>query len=128
LTSYSWEPGWLSSDPRVGQQVISAVEQELAARGLTKGPEGQSDVTVAYATLQRTDVNFKAKRTPAGVHPSYPVGSLVIVMRNPRTQKELFRGRADTPIDLEIEKLKGTINDQVAQIFAKYPKRHGSRG
>ena len=44
-------------------------------------------------------------------------------MREFASRKEVFRARADKPIDLAPDKLKATIDDVVAEIFAKYPTR-----
>ena len=124
--SYSWGTGSPSFDKDVNQQIIDAVDHELMSLGLEKRPSAPSDVTVSYASLQRTDVDVNAKATGKGkeaTHPQYPVGSLLVVMRDPGTRKELFRGRVDKPIDLDRDKLHAVIDAVVAEIFAKYPTR-----
>lgn len=124
IKSYSWETGSPSFDKDVNQQIVDAIDHELMSLGLEKRPSGPSDVTVSYASLQRTDVDVKAKpTTKEATRPQYPVGSLLVVMRDPGTRKELFRGRVDKPIDLDREKLHAAIDEVVADIFAKYPTR-----
>jgi hypothetical protein len=126
IKSYSWETGSPSFDKDVNQQIIDAVDHELMSLGLEKRPSGPSDVTVSYASLQRTDVDVNAKPTGKGkeaTHPQYAVGSLLVVMREPGTRKELLRGRVDKPIDLDRDKLHAAIDAVVAEIFAKYPTR-----
>jgi hypothetical protein len=128
LKTYAWEPGWQAHDRTAHEQIVAAVDRELAALGFTKAPEGQSDVTVVYATVQRTDVDLKSKaRTAEGQRPTFPVATLVVMIREPGTHKQLFRARVDTPIELEPERIKATIDDRVAQMFARYPKRHSNQ-
>jgi len=122
--SYSWETLSPSFDKGVNQQIIDAIDRELMSLGLEKRPSAPSDVTVSYGSLQRSAVDVKAKPTNAdGTFPQYSVGSLVVVMREPGTRKELFRGRVDKPIDLDRDKLHAAIDAVVAEMFAKYPTR-----
>jgi uncharacterized protein DUF4136 len=123
--SYSWEEaGAPSKDKDVDRQIVDAIDRELMGLGLEKRPSAPSDVTVSYSSLQRTGVDVKAKPANAdGTFPQYHVGSLVVVMREPGTRKELFRGRVDKPIDLDRDKLHAAIDEVVAEMFAKYPTR-----
>jgi hypothetical protein len=127
--SYTWEAaGSPALDKDVNQQIVDAVDHELMSLGLEKRPSPPSDVTVSYSSLQRTGVDVKGKPTNGeGTFPQYHVGSLAVVMREPGTRKELFRGRVDKPIDLDRDKLRATIDAVVAEMFAKYPSRTGAR-
>lgn len=127
LKTYVWEPGWQAYDPEIHEYIVAAIDRELAALGFTQAAEGKSDVTVGYASVRRTDVDLKSKtRTAEGQRPTFPVATLVVLIREPGTQKELFRARVDTPIQLEPTQAKATIDDRVAQMFARYPTRHSS--
>jgi hypothetical protein len=126
LKTYVWEPGWMSYDRPIDAQVADAVGRELSALGFIKGTREAHDVTVTYGTLRRTDVNLKGKAHDyGGLLPTYPVGTLVVLIRDSRTQRELFRGRSDTPLDLQPDRLDAIIQNQVTQIFQKYPTRRG---
>ncbi len=123
LKTYAWEPGgWTAFDPGAHERIVAAVDRELAALGFTKATEEDCDVTVVYGSITRTDVDLKAKAVgPEKVRPTYPVASLVILLHEPGTQKELFRARADTPIDPG--RLDAVIDRQVRAMFARYPTR-----
>lgn len=126
LKTYAWDrgPGWRAPDPAVDAQIVAAVDRQLAALGFRQVTTGAGDVDVVYAALRRTDINLKSKaRTPEGLRPSYPVGSLVVMLRTPDTHRELFRARIDTPIDLDPAATASTIEESVARLFAKYPTR-----
>ena len=122
--TYEWETGWSSFDKGVHQQIVDAVDRELKGLGLEKRTSGAADVMVTYASQRRTDVDLKSK--PPGTNSQgteYAVGSLVVLMREPGTGKELLRGKVDKPIELSRDKLQPVIDGVVAEIFAKYPTR-----
>jgi len=128
LKTYAWTPGWRVSDLMVDEQIVAAVDRELATLGFSKGTAEKSDVTVTYASLRRTDVDLKSKaRAPDGSRPSYPVATLVVLLREPGTTRELFRGRLDAPLDFDPTALNAMIDKSVARMFAAYPtRRHSS--
>ena len=89
-----------------------------------KRESGPTDVLVTYASIRRTDVDVKSapNKNDAG-RAQYDVGTLIVLILEPGTRKELFRARVDRPISAEPEKLSGIINTAIADIFAKYPNR-----
>ena len=123
--SYSWDAaGYPAMDKAVHQQIVDAVDRELKGLGLEKRESGDADVMVTYATVRRTDVDLKSKppsKNSQGTE--YPVGTLVVLMRQPVTGKELLRGKVDKPIELSPDKIGAVIDGVVAEIFAKYPTR-----
>jgi len=121
--TYAWEEGWLAYDRDLHAQIVAAVDKEMTARGFTKTTAEDCDVTVVYATLHRTDVDLKAKHSPEGFYPTYPVTTLVVLVRDPQTHKELYRARADTREGLEPERIGDTIKTEVARMFEDYPSR-----
>jgi uncharacterized protein DUF4136 len=122
--SYAWETGWKSFDKNVHQQILDAVDRELKGLGFEKRASAPADVMLTYATVRRTDVDLKSKPTEneAGRR-QYDVGSLVVLMLEPGTRKELFRARVDKPIEADPDKLQAVIDEAVAEMFAKYPTR-----
>jgi hypothetical protein len=123
IKSYSWDSaGYPAMDKAVHQQILDAVDRELKGLGLEKRTTGPSDVVMVYGAQRRTDADTHAD-APATNLPTYAVGTLVVLMREPGTRKEVFRGRVDKPIDLAPDKSKATIDEVVAEIFAKYPTR-----
>ena len=121
--SYSWDAKSMAVvDKTVHQQVVDAVDRELKGLGLERRPSAPADVVVAYATQRRVDVDTSSK-LPAGQLPEYTVGTLVVVMHESRNNKEVFRARVKKPIELTPDKIKLTIDEVVAEMFAKYPTR-----
>ena len=123
--TYTFTPGQPSYDKTVDQAIISAIDKEMSARGVTKVTSGRSDVVVTYLSVRRTDVDLKS--TPSakdGTLREYAVGTLVVSISDPADpQKKLFNGRIDKPLDLDPATYEATITAAVAAIFEKYPRK-----
>jgi hypothetical protein len=121
--SYSWDTAsWPALDKSVNQQIVDAVDRELKGLGLQKRESGPTDVEIRYGAQRRTDTDTHAK-APATNLPTYAVGTLVVLMRESGSGKEVYRARVDKPIDLAPDTIKATIDEVVTEMFAKYPTR-----
>ena len=127
FTTYTWTQGQPSANKTIDAQIVAAVDRELAALGFTKAASGTGDVFATYYSLSRTDVDLKGKPDAQGLHPQYPVGTLVVALLDPKDRKRLLRLRIDTPIGSDSSKLEEDINRAVAAMFAKYPTRQRGR-
>jgi len=126
LHTYAWTRGWASFDPRIDAHMVDAIDRELRAVGLMRRETEPVDVVVSYGTVQRSDVDVSAKRGHhRGVYPEYPVGKLVILMREASSRRELLRARAAVPVD--VAQLEEQIDAIVQRIFAQYPTRASDR-
>jgi len=124
LRSYAWTTGWAAFNPSLDRRIVDAIDRELAALGFSRLEGEPCDVLIAYRTLQRTDVALNAPRAgKSRVYPEYPVGTLMILMLEPRTRRELFRARATMPIEIESAKLEEQLDSIVTRVFARYPTR-----
>jgi hypothetical protein len=123
LKTYVWQSGWDANDKKVHAQIVSSVDKELKALGMELKPSGPSDVIVKYASLRRIDVQADIKGDATTPRNQLDVGTLVVIMLQPGTGKELFRGRVEKPIEIAPEQLSASIASAVADIFAKYPTR-----
>jgi hypothetical protein len=120
--SYSWDSKSMAVlDRTVHEQVVEAVDRELKALGLEKRTAA-ADVIVAYASQRRVDIDTSSK-LPPGKMPEYTVGTLVVVMREAASSKEIFRARVKKPIELTPDKITVVIDEVVAEMFAQYPTR-----
>jgi Domain of unknown function (DUF4136) len=128
LKTYAWMPGWTSFVHDVDLQIVAAVDRELANRGFVKLESEPSDMLVTYAALQRTDVDLKSKRTgDPKLHRSYPVGTLVVLLLEPDTHRELFRARGDVPLASGPAAIAAQIDRMVAEMFERCPSRAAAR-
>jgi hypothetical protein len=127
VKTYTWTKGQPSPDKDVDAQIIAAVDRESKALGLTKLATGRGDAEVSYASQRRTDADVTAKPSPTGTLPTYPVGVLVVQMRDPTTLQMLFNAKVNSPIDAERSKLEPTINAVTTALFEKYPRPGAKR-
>ncbi len=123
FTTYLWERGRPAYDPAMHEQVVAAVDRELAARGLTQRLTAPAHVLVSYTTVERTDIDPKSKRRgPRGEQPTYPVAALVVLIRHAATGRELFLARAAMRVDPSPPAFAAAISDRVAKMFERYPE------
>jgi hypothetical protein len=121
--SYAWDAaGYPAMDKAVHQQIVDAVDRELKGLGLEKRASGPADLQLRYGAQRRTDADTHADAAATNL-PTYPVGTLVVLLRESGSGREVYRARVDKPIDLAPDKIKATIDDVVAEMFAKYPTR-----
>jgi hypothetical protein len=120
LHTYAWTPGWGTFHPSLDTHIVAAIDRELSSLGLTRQVSEPSDVLVTYGTVRRINIDVNGKRpgTP-GVCPEYPVRTLVVVMMDPFSRRELFREHATMTVDLETAE----VDAIVARMFAHYPTR-----
>jgi len=123
LKTYVWQSGWDANDKKVHAQIVSAIDKELKALGFELKTTGPSDVIVKYASLRRIDVQADVKGDATTPRQQLDVGTLVVLMLQPGTGKELLRARVEKPIEIESAQLPATITAAVGEIFAKYPTR-----
>jgi hypothetical protein len=123
LKTYVWQSGWDANDKNAHALIVAAVNREMKALGFELKAAGPSDVVVKYAALRRIDVEVSMTADPDATRRQFDVGSLLLLMLEPGTGKELLRARLNKPIELDPGKAENTINSAVAEIFAKYPGR-----
>ena len=124
VKTYAWMVGWPAFDPSVDWQIEADVERELATLGLTKVPAEPCDAVLTYAAIRRTDVDVKSKISPeTGVRREYPVATIVVLLLEPHSRREMFRGRATLPLERDPAGLRTQLRTAIAQIFARYPTR-----
>ncbi len=102
---------------------MAAVDRELKTLGFTLKSSGPADVVVRYAALRRIDVDVSMKGEADVPRQKIDVGSLLVLMLDPPSGKELLRARLDKPIELDPATIGATVNSAVAEIFAAYPTR-----
>lgn len=133
LKTYSWRPGTPLPNPLMSDRVVSAVDAQLKAKGLTRVETG-GDVSVTYhAAADKTmDVQSFSSggayscwggcTTSTTVTP-VTVGTLIVDLVDTKTDKMLWRGSAsDTVSDNPAENEK-KVNDGVKKMFEGFPPK-----
>jgi uncharacterized protein DUF4136 len=124
IRTYTWMAGWPAFDPSIDRQIEADVDRELAALGVTKVTAEPCDTVVTYAAIRRTDVDVKTKVSPdSDLRREYPAGTVIVVLLDPRSRRELFRGRADLRLQSDPVQRRMQIRAAIAQMFSRYPTR-----
>jgi hypothetical protein len=143
--TFGWEKGMVSRNPLIAELIVTAVESELTARGLTKSTDNPDiKVSVMAATgvdLQAVgptwnNVNYATwggYRNPAALM-NITTGTLLLDLVDGKKDISVFRGvaketlnrsaTADQAADARsVEKL---IKKAVSKMFKKYPATRSS--
>jgi hypothetical protein len=123
LHTYAWTPGSGAFNQDLDTHIVAAIDRELRALGLTRLAGAPSDMLVTYGTVRRTNVDVSAKRKGKPVYPEYPVGTLVVLLRESLEHREVFRARAELRVNIDTAQLGEQIDAIVARMFARYPTR-----
>jgi hypothetical protein len=126
--TYAWGLNNRAFDPALDKHIVAAIDQQLAALGLTRVEGKSADVNVAYGAVERTDVDLKKfddNPEPGQSHGgSYSVGMLLVRMFDAK-DKVIWRGLAEKalPADKDKAKVMQAVDEAVMALFAKYPTR-----
>jgi hypothetical protein len=130
----------ISDNPQVNQlmdqRILSALEEELAKKGLRKVDTG-GDVLVGYQASVKNEQQFTTFNNGFGPGWGYgwgggistttatniPVGTLVIDMMDPVKKQLVFRATASETLSDKPEKNTEKIQKAIKKIFEKYPPK-----
>ena len=140
--TYAWEQGTMVSNPIINQQIISAVDQALAAKGL-KRVEANPELLVVSLAAVNSDVQtaYPSSNNSMGSAPSTGIavgsqawivskGTLIIDISDAGTKNRLWRGTATDTLgngptgDLrkDAKTVEKPIKKAVEKMFKQYPR------
>lgn len=138
--TYAWSTGKPSPNPVISQMIISSVDSQLAAKGLTK-VETDPDLTVVVFGSTDTDMSasnpswapsLNSIQTGVVSGPqSYLVtkGTLVIDLEDTKTKNSVWRGQATQTLDhgptgdkaRDAKMVEKPIKNAVTKMFKQFP-------
>jgi hypothetical protein len=138
LRTYAWVRGTGVDDELNHKRIVSAVDGQLAARGLREVPPGAGpDVLVSYHATFDTDLvvtgqssgaawvgpRFGAIRTGSVRAHEVVIGTLAVNLMDAQTRTTVWRGTATKDVSPKAspEKRDRNIENAVARIFRHYP-------
>jgi len=139
LKTFGWAEGMVARNPIISQTIVTAVESELTARGLTRSADNP-DIKVAVVAAAGVDIQtvgptwnvnyavWGGYTNPAALM-NITTGTLMIDLVDAKSDRSVFRGvaketlnrsaSADPAADARsVEKL---IKKAVTKMFKKYP-------
>src|SRR6516162_4983961 len=144
--TYKWVPikGAELPDELTQKAVTSAIDAQLAAKGLTKTDAEQADLYIGYQTALGQEKEFSSYNTGWGYGPGWGggwygggmastttygststvyVGQLDLSMYDPKSKQLVWRGVASKTLDPKAkpEKKQKNITKAVTKLLKKYP-------
>jgi len=146
--TYKWVPikGADQPDELTAKRIMSAVDAELATKGLTKTDSDNADLLVGYQTALGTEKQYTSYNTGWGYGPGWGggwygygggmsstttygststvyIGQLDLSMYDPVAKQLVWRGVATKTLDPKAkpEKKEKNINKAVQKLLKKYP-------
>jgi hypothetical protein len=135
LHSYVWTAGARNNEDFNHQRIVSAIDAQLAAKGLRPAVRADADVVVAYHVLFTQDLEVRGSASGWGGYRAGPshigsarverivVATLVVDLLDAKTGTLLWRGIARKELDERAtpEKRDRNINEAAAKLFKHYP-------
>ncbi len=139
--TYAWSQGLAGPNPIINQQIIAAVDQELAAKGLQK-VETEPELTLAAWVWTESDMhvtnpswapalNSIATGVAVGSQ-GWPVtrGTLVIDISDTKTKNGVWRGTATDTLNhpptgnkaKDAKNVEKPVRKAVEKMFKKFPR------
>ena len=145
--TYKWVPikGAEVPDELTQKALTSAIDAQLAAKGLTKTDSDNADLYIGYQTALGQEKEFTSYNTGWGYGPGWGggwygyggmsttttygststvyIGQLDLSMYDPAAKQLVWRGTASKTLDPKAkpEKKQKNINKAVEKLFKKYP-------
>jgi Domain of unknown function (DUF4136) len=129
LTTYAWAKGTPVGDELNHQRIVSAVDSQLAAKGVHQVESvANADLLVTYHAVITQDVEVTGTRVGLSRWGSaratqVPVGGLVLTLMDAKTHAVVWRGVASRDLDVKAspEQREKNINKAVEKLFKHYP-------
>jgi Domain of unknown function (DUF4136) len=130
--TYAWASSHSVADEPLNQSIISSIDGQLSAKGLTKVSPGENpDVLVSYGVVFDRDIRgmgfrdgLRNLRWRSGSH-DVLMGMLVVNLVDSGTRVMVWRGMASGKVDANAspEKHDKKIHEVVQKIFRSYPPK-----
>lgn len=138
--TFGWDKGMVARNPIIGQLIVTAVENELTARGLTKSADNP-DLKVAVVAAAGMDIQavgptwnnagyavWGGYTNPAALM-NVTTGTLLIDLVDTKKDMSIFRGVAKQTLNRSVSadaaadarSVEKTVKKAVTKMFEKYP-------
>ena len=129
LTRYVWANGDRVGDDLNHQRIVSAVDSQLAVKGVHKvDAAAGADLLVAYHVVVTHDVAVSGNRARLARWASarveaVPVGALMVEIVNAKSRATVWRGTVSQDLDPKAgpEQREKNLNKAVEKLFKHYP-------
>jgi uncharacterized protein DUF4136 len=135
LKTYSWREGTPIPNPLMSERVVSAVDAQLAAKGLQK-VDSAGDMTVTYHAA--TDQSMEMQTFSTGGYygcwggcmgttsttvNKVTTGTLIVDLVDTKSNKMLWRGTGSDTVTGDPQDTERKINEVVKRMFGNFPPK-----
>lgn len=138
--TYAWSQGKGARNPLIDQMILTGVEQQLSAKGLTK-VDANPDLVVAYMAAVGFDIQVAQPSWSNAAMPLYmgitstgqmwnvSVGSLIVDLVDKKSDQMVWRGTATETLPhgptnnqaADAKSVAKPVRNCLAKMFKKYP-------
>ena len=128
--TYAWTNGTPAPNPLADQRIHASVDQQLAAKGLTKQAENP-DLIVATHVVTQQQKQFISNGFGYGwygglgtvTEQTYIQGTLIVDLYDAHTKKMVWRGTGTDTASDKADRNTKKVNKALAKMFERYPGR-----
>jgi hypothetical protein len=135
--TYAWGKGTPAKNPDLDRQIVQAVDEQLARKGLTK-TEADPDLVVSYYAATHEEIDYTEASYAAGYGPGYGspisdsagsvpmrvrVGEIVVDMYDTKEKRNVWHGVGTDLVMDDPAKTSAEIHNGAAKMFEKFPPR-----
>lgn len=133
--TYGWGKGTPAKNPNLDRQIVEAIDEQLAHKGLTKA-EGDPDLVVSYQAETHEEIDYNESSYASGSGPAYGspisssgadapmrvrVGTIVVDMFDTKTQRNVWHGVGTDLVADNPAKTSAEIQKGATKMFEKFP-------
>ena len=129
--SYSYRPGHPARNPLLDRRIVSALEDQLRAKGLTRTDSGGDLVATYHAAVEEqldlTSTGGSIYGPRWGMAPTntqvgnVPVGTLIVDLLDSTGTRLVWRGQARETVGSDLEKVEKQVDKSMARMFEQFP-------
>jgi hypothetical protein len=131
--TYSWRDGTPLPNPLMGQRVVSAIDNQLRAKGFNRVESG-GDLSITYHAAADRSVDVQSFQTGSpyacwgGCMTSTTVtpvttGTLIVDIVEAKSNRMMWRGTGSDTVGDDPAENEKKINEAVARMFEKFPPK-----
>jgi hypothetical protein len=141
--TYSWTRGVPANNPAINQLIVDSVEQNLAAKGLTKTDSGgdllvsiavgiEYDMTMTHAARGNTGSALETGIPLSAAQPwEVRKGNLLVAMEDPQSRSLVWHGFASdtlryeptTDMQKDAKRMEKPVRKAVEKLFKQFPPK-----
>jgi hypothetical protein len=136
--TYSWGIGTPAKNPLTDQQIVKAIDEQMAQKGFTK-TNGDSDLTVVYHAATHEEIDYAEGSNMSGTGPRFgstispssldtpmvvKVGTVVVDMYDTKQKRNVWHGVGSDLVMDDPAKTSAEIQKGATKLFENFPPKN----